>query len=161
MCAIVDANVVGEVFGNEKKPEEKRPEAGERFFEWLNGDRGVLVVGGKVSKELGRHGQYKEWARQAFLSGQLRRMDENAVRARTEKLKNEGVHKSDDPHILALAQISGARLLYSNDRDLHQDFKNPALIDKPRGKVYSTLESREFQDSHKRLLARTNLCRSI
>ena len=43
--------------------------------------------------------------------------------------------KSDDPHVLALALVAGARLLYTHDDDLKDDFKDPGLIRAPRGKV--------------------------
>ena len=43
---------------------------------------------------------------------------------------------SDDPHVIALAQESGARLLCSLDEALHTDFTNPRLINAPRGHVY-------------------------
>ena len=46
MCAIVDANVAGEVFGEGVSP------AGRKFFNWLNGGSGRLVVGGKLLQEL-------------------------------------------------------------------------------------------------------------
>ena len=39
MCAIVDANVASEVFGTD------RPEAGARFFDWINARSGRLFVG--------------------------------------------------------------------------------------------------------------------
>ena len=45
--------------------------------------------------------------------------------------------RSDDPHVLALARVSGARLLYTGDTDLIADFKDKKIIDSPRGKVYS------------------------
>ena len=60
---------------------------------------------------------------------------------------------------LALAQVSGARLLYSNDLTLHQDFGNRDLINRPRGKIYSTHAGGQIQDSHRRLLRRNDLCR--
>ena len=73
-----------------------------------------------------------------------------------------GAVKSDDPHIIALAQVSGARLLYSNDKSLQQDFKNKDLINNPRGKVYITNECRgNFSSGHKKLLVRRDLCQSI
>ena len=84
--------------------------------------------------------------------------DKLKVDAQVTTLKNGVAHKSNDSHVLALAQISGARLLYSNDTDLQQDFKNGGLINRPRGKVYSTRESQSFRDSHKTLLRRTDLC---
>ena len=49
MCAIVDANVAGEVFG------ENKPPAGKEFYNWLNTGRGQLVVGGKLLVELNKN----------------------------------------------------------------------------------------------------------
>ena len=46
MCAIVDASVSHEVFGD------NRTEAGIHFFDWLSGEQGKLVVGGKLRREL-------------------------------------------------------------------------------------------------------------
>jgi hypothetical protein len=47
-----------------------------------------------------------------------------------------GQCSSDDPHIIALAVESGARLLCSHDIELHRDFTNPVLINNPKGQVY-------------------------
>ena len=150
MCAIVDASIADQVFGS------NRPEAGVAFFNWIK-IRGRLVVGGKLLEELNRTSA-REWARQALNAGLIRSLSASKVEERTQTLQNEGSYKSNDPHVLALAQVSGARLLYSNDRDLQRDFQNRKLIDSPRGKVYSTLEHQSFRDSHKRLLRRRDLC---
>ena len=154
MCAIIDANVVGEVFGRE------RPEAGERFFRWLNDGNGRLVTGGRLSRELGQSQQYLEWSVQARLAGVLRTEDDGSVRGREKAIRNEGLCESDDPHILALALISGARLLYTNDQALQRDFGNPDLIAGPRGKVYSTLRRKDYAEAHRQLLSNRTLCRS-
>ena len=153
MCAIVDANVASEVFGSSPSP------AGDRFFDWIERGSERLVVGGKLLEELetGSPG-FREWARQAELSGTMRVFDESEVGARTEQIEREGIHTSDDPHVLALAQLSGARLLYSNDRGLRRDFKDTRLINNPAGHIYSTLMSRNFGRSHRRLLGRTDIC---
>ncbi len=90
----------------------------------------------------------------------MRVVNDEEVDTETKALKANGLCKSNDPHVLALAQVSGARLLYSNDKDLQQDFKNKALINSPRGKVYSTLENKDFTLSHRRLLGRNNLCQA-
>ena len=79
---------------------------------------------------------------------------------REEELSREGRCLSNDAHIIALGQISGARLLYSNDKALHEDFGNKRLIDRPRGKVYSTNERKDFTNIHARLLNNRNLCRN-
>ncbi|MYH42126.1 MAG: hypothetical protein F4017_01170 [Acidimicrobiaceae bacterium] len=68
-----------------------------------------------------------------------------------------GSCRSDDHHVIALAQISGARLLFSNDKDLHKDFKNRQLIDQPTGTVYSTLARNDFT-SHRRAQLRKHHC---
>ena len=60
--------------------------------------------------------------------------------------------------MIALAQISGARLLYTNDSNLQKDFTNRLLIKNPRGKVYTTMLSQDFNSTHRRLLTR-NVCR--
>ena len=104
--------------------------------------------------------QFLKWAREAQLAGRLRTTNRDAVTARTNEIEREGRHQSDDPHVLALAQISGARLLYTNDRALQRDFNNHRLIDEPRGKVYTTYRSRTFSDTHQKLLANKDLCRS-
>ena len=159
MCAILDANVAHEVFGVD------RPPAGEGFFNWLNEGGGRLVVGGKLRGELNRSSQaYRAWALQARLSGDLRRLDdplEMEVDTITEDLEQAAAMKSDDPHVIALAQVSGARLLYSNDSDLQDDFKDRRLINNPRGKVYSTLVNDNFTPNRRRqLVAREELCQS-
>ncbi len=79
---------------------------------------------------------------------------------REEKLLQEETCRSNDTHVIALAQISGARLLYSNDMALHKDFRNKSLIDKPRGKVYSTNKRKDFTSAQEKLLNDRNLCRS-
>ena len=154
MCAIVDANVVSEVFGSNLPP------AGEKFFDWLNKGSGRLVVGGKLFEELKQSStDFRLWGKEAQLAGKMRIVNESEVDARTEQIQNEGTIRSDDPHVIALAQVSRARLLYSNDGNLQQDFKNKSLIDDPRGKVYSTSGGGSFQRSHDRLLKDKNLCR--
>lgn len=148
MGAILDTNVVPEVFGR------NRPEAGKKFFDWINEGAGKLVVGGKLLEELERTPAREWiWIRQGILSTSVRMENEVKVKAYTKKLQNKGGFKSDDPHILALAQVSGARLLYSNDSDLHKDFKNSELINRPGGRVYSTIRGNgKIQKRHKGLL---------
>ena len=153
MCAILDASVAAEVF----RP--NGPEAGVEFLNWIKDGAGRLVVGGKLLEELNRTSA-REWARQALNAGLIRSVSARKVNTRTETLQNEGSCSSDDPHVIALAQVSGARLLYSNDNKLQRDFKNKTLIYGPRGKVYSTLRDQSFTNSHSRLLCRKDLCRT-
>ena len=154
MCAILDANVSSEVFGH------NRPQAGKGFFDWINSGSGRLVVGGKLLDELKRSSEgFRTWAVQARLAGRMTEENKREVGTRTAELQRGGEYKSDDLHILALAQVSEVRLLYSNDGDLQQDFGNKRLIDNPRGKVYSTRKNTSFTTTHKSLLGRNDLCR--
>lgn len=152
MCAIVDTNAAHEVFGSNRAD---RTGAGEGFFQWLSSGKGQLVVGGKLAQELRRVPKFCEWARQANLAGRgLINIDKNRVDEETEEVRNSGCLQSDDPHIIALAQVSGARLLFTNDKDLQDDFGNPDIINRPRGKTYSTLENKNFTNDKKELLER-------
>lgn len=151
MCVILDANVVHEVFGS------NRPPAGKEFFDWINRGKASahLIIGGKLSRELGKGSTgFRTWALEAQQAGRLIPVDDGKVNAKTEELERDGTCRSNDTHVIALAQIGRVRLLYSNDRDLQDDFKDKALIDRPRGKVYSTGVNEEFTDAHKRLLQR-------
>lgn len=152
MCAIVDVNVVHEVFGV------NRPEAGIRFRDWISSGSGRLVIGGQLKEELTRNQKFKEWTVQGRLSGQLHEIDENTVKEATTILEDSGACISDDPHIIALAQVSGARLLFTNDRDLQEDFGNRQLVNNPRGKIYTTRMGPRVTQSHRNLLRRKDLC---
>lgn len=153
MCAIVDANTAREVFSRD------RPPAGDRFLNWLNNGSGRLVAGGKLLRELEKLNDFRVWASVAVNFGKIRILDDVDVDARTELIKRKRI-VSDDPHVLAVAQIGGARLLYSNDKDLHSDFKNRKLIGNPSGSIYSTLGTRKFTKSHRLLLGRKDICLS-
>lgn len=153
MCAIVDANVSHEVFGSNPS------EAGDRFFGWINQGSERLVAGGRLLEELEVSSQgFRVWASQIAQAGKMRILNESEVSARTERIEQEGLHTSNDAHILAVAQLSGARLLFSNDKTLRNDFTNKKLIDNPQGKVYSTLRSQKFTQAHRLLLRRKDLC---
>ena len=161
MCAIVDAQVAHEVFSADPSP------AGYEFFEWLLKGRGRLVTGGKLNEELEDCSPgFREWASEAKRAGILIEENRRRVEDRTIELEHDAKHVSDDPHVLALAQISGARLLFSNDRPLGKDFRSKLLIDDPRGRVYHTRDiktlndNKQFSKTHKRLLSDTRLCRA-
>ena len=167
MCAILDANVVGEVFGS------KRTEAGKKFLDWIDEGNGRLICGGKLLEELKKSKKgssikkdsverFGKWAFVAEHTGKMKKINDEEVKTRTEQIQKKSI-RSNDPHILALAQVSGARLLYSNDKKLHKDFKNRDLIS-PAGFIYSTLKSKDLtrRDLQKlqKLLDKKGLCPS-
>lgn len=147
MCAIIDKSVVHRAFGN------KCTEAGNLFRKWIHKGRGRLVVGGEVKRELTENNNFKDWLREAERSKLVKLVDDDKVDRRATDILEGGLCKSNDRHVIALAQISGARLLYANDGNLENDFDNKRLIDKPRGKAYSRLD-------HRHLLERSDLCKS-
>lgn len=147
MCAIIDKDVLHQSFGDQKT------QAGLEFREWLN-HRGSLLIGGRLAQELDQNRAFRSWRAQATLAGRIRAIDDDAVDSREAALKASADLKSNDAHVIAVAQLGGARLLFSNDGKLHRDFKNQALVG---GKVYSTRQGGELRESHRRLL-RTSVC---
>lgn len=159
MCAILDANVVHEVFS-------KPNDAGKAFLDWITRGSHRLVIGGKNRQELGKYQELNRhggWISRLIQSGRIKQVDDTEVNNLAEQITRSGSCKSCDEHIIALAQLSGARLLYTNDQLLQKDFGNKELIDKPRGKVYSTRVTNEYDNSKfdegKRRLLNRNLCR--
>ena len=140
MCAIVDADSTGEIAAATASP------AARAFKESIAAGQCRLVVGGtRLRTELARSftaperakpTTVSEWVLEVDRAGQLVNCDDDTVDARAEAVEQSGLCVSEDFHIIALAQVASARMLYSKDKELHQDFTNPALLDQPRGKVY-------------------------
>ena len=146
MCAIVDANVGAEIIKNQPVP------ASQKFMKGMFQYRVRLAVGGELRLELAQVGGFAEWAEQLLRAGLLFIVNDNEVNDRAEQLRTSRELKSNDAHVLALAQLSGARVLYSRDQNLHSDFKNRKILSPP-GKIFSNAK-------HSRLLAKKGLCRS-
>ena len=167
MCAIVDANVRDQVFGNAQS------EAGAFFLNWLlkpNG--GTLALGGKLRQELSDDGRNRDFLRvygQLRLDGRVKDIPDEQVDSETATLQARRICRSNDAHVLALARVSGARLLYSNDQALQEDFNDPQIVNDPRGRVYTTLpiggrpyaaqrDAGIVTDAHRELLERADHC---
>ncbi len=158
MCAIVDANVVSELW------ESGGTAAGQAFRKAVEQGRVPLVLGGTLSDELSGAGEsMRRWLAELQLAGRLVQVDGEQVARRTSELNQVNVDgtaqcSSDDEHVIALALVSGARLLYTNDAALTDDFKDKTLVDAPRGRVYTTRASGDLRGGHRALLRRTDLC---
>lgn len=127
MCLIVDANVAC-VFLAGDNP----------VIEWLlrgNG-KGRLVASGLLKRELSKIDAVRRLLVQLERAGRLRSVNEAQLEAEQERLRLSGCCRSDDPHVLALAILSGARTLATFDRALTDDFHNARIISDPRGSVY-------------------------
>lgn len=148
MSIIIDNNVAGILFGNPTN----RPEAATKVLEYINNKNLIVVIGGKLKDELCGSNMVKKWLSEGLKSGTAKNFRKGKVKAREEILIQNNELMSDDPHVLALALESGARLLYSHDRRLGKDFKNRNIIPNPRGKIYKTNKSDDFTAAHQRLL---------
>ena len=152
MCAIIDNDVVAQAFGDKITP------AGRAFRDSLDQGKLQLVVGGLLVDELDQNGTSRKWRAIASPYGRVHTVARRHVEPLTSQLRTENSCVSNDEHVIALAQVSGARLLVSNDLDLHVDFKNKGLIDGPRGKVFSTHKLTSFTRGHRDLLDDSTLC---
>ena len=154
MCAIVDTNVGHEVFSPESQSE-----AGKHFYAWLmrrNG--GTMVSGGGHLRELNRNADFKRVFGERLRAGRARQIPDAEVDAEAANLRAARVCRSNDEHILALARLSSARLLFTNDNALQDDFRDRGIVPGTRGRVYTTGQSQRVSGAHRSLLRRTDLC---
>jgi hypothetical protein len=144
MCLIVDNNIVHRVLLQPDDNDFKH------VHQALFGSRppiAEIVYGGKkLMGEYARSTAVIEVLLQLRRAGRAKVEDSDQVDDEANRVAKTGFCKSDDEHIIALARVSGVRLLCSLDKNLADDFTNKALIDKPRGKVYK-------YSSHRKLLS--------
>jgi predicted nucleic acid-binding protein len=126
MCLIVDANAAGDFLARRSV-----------VTDWLLGRRGNprLVAAGKLKEELFRIGSVGRLLAQLERAGRLRSPPSETVSLEEKHLRGQKC-KSNDVHVLALAIVSGARTLVTQDVALINDFRNAIIINKPRGSVY-------------------------
>lgn len=106
-----------------------------------------LVLGGRLEDEYYGHHRLKKVFLELIRAGRLVKFPRPVVDTEENHIARNFIIRSNDPHVLALARISGARILCSRDQPLHADFTDKRLVDNPRGKVWQS-------DSHNHLLLR-------
>ncbi len=132
MCVIVDVNCAFLVFV-------ASPHADFiPLSEWLGDPKkdGCVVVGGQLRRELGRRDETRRYILGLARAARAKIFPDSAIDEETVRLKRSGGCRCNDPHVIALARISGARTLCSRDKALHADFKNPNLVCDPPGAIY-------------------------
>jgi predicted nucleic acid-binding protein len=134
MCIIVDANVARHLSAP--------TDDGEPILKWLLRGKGGLVVGGHLKKELARSGL------RAILvvlnqAGRLHTLDDDRVMAASKQISDKGICCSNDCHVIAVAIVSGCRLIFTKDQDLHKDAKNTNIL-RPAASIYQTKEHRHL-----------------
>lgn len=133
MCLIVDINVAHKVLLVSDDPDFKDV----HICLFTNSNpRGSLAYGGKLLNEYGRSPEIIRKLAELDRAGRARKVDDDLVDEEMKRIIQSGICKSDDEHIIALARVGRVRLLCSHDKDLHTDFTNKTLLDKPRCKVY-------------------------
>jgi hypothetical protein len=143
MCVVVDANRASSVFGTGD------PEFAP-VLDWLQ-SRGTLIYGGKLAAELLRVGKAASYLRALRQAGRARLWPEAEVEERQRKITDLRVCKSNDPHVLALVCLSGARTVCTEDKNLWADLRNRAVVSKPKVGIYRT-------ERHRALLKHTPGC---
>ena len=108
--------------------------------------------------ELGRNAGFVRWIRTAQRAGRARRISDEDVDAQTDALRTQGICRSDDEHVIALARLSGARLLFTNDNALQDDFRDRQIVRGTQGRIYTTQRSGDVSRTHRDLLSRRDLC---
>ena len=138
MCIILDNNKLGPFF-NHKRNEDSTP-----IHDWIEKRSGKLVYsfGGKFGTEMSSNAKKK--LRGLDQSGKAKQIHHSELTKQARKIPENIVFKSDDKHIISLARASGARLLYTEDKDLMEDFKNTQLINNPKGKIYSRAKNKDL-----------------
>lgn len=138
MCLIIDANCISEFLGNSP--------AAKPVAQWLMKRTSKLALGGsKLSGEYRKCGRILLILKELQARGQIHKCSDDLVDMKEAEI--DGNIKSDDPHIIAIAILSGARLLYSHDQLLHMDFSRLA----PKGKIYQS-------ENHAHLLQSAPCC---
>lgn len=128
MALIIDANRAGD-FSSEQRGHAVY------ILRCIEEKKLKVAVGGRLLRELGStclRDLLSEWGR----AGILDRLQNSEVDAEEERCRKKGL-RSDDPHVIAVALLSNARLLYTEDEYLIDDFKNINFL-RPKGKIFKT-----------------------
>jgi predicted nucleic acid-binding protein len=142
MCIIIDANVASEIV--EPSSEDAGP-----VIASISSGRLKVISGHKMKEEL-LNCKFRRLYKVLLQAGRLVEFADNAIDDELDAIEPARL-QSNDAHIIALARVSGARVLFSKDQNLHQDFTNPLLLSNPRGKVYQCRE-------HEHLLNNRRAC---
>lgn len=131
MCIIVDANVIGGMLGDPANVDAAP------VRRWIESGRGRIVYSteGRFGSEI--VGKARAKLQQYYQAGKAIFVPHGDFREMEVRLLRDGGLRSNDFHVIALAQATHVRLLYTRDAELMKDFKNKMIINNPPGKVYS------------------------
>ena len=97
----------------------------EPVHKWLENKNGKLVYSThkKIKEELDNVPKMKNRLNTYRQAGKAQLIDPKKVEEKINDIKRSYELKSNDPHILGLAKASDTKILCSNDKKLHEDFK--------------------------------------
>ena len=131
MCVIIDANVWPAFCAD--------PTAAtlSEVDRWLTSGKGRVVYGGtKYGEELAQVAAAVQLLFSYAQAGMAKKYPDGPIDTDAARLKQDPQTESNDHHILALARVSGARILCTGDKALMSDFTNRSLVPTPRGRVF-------------------------
>ena len=147
MCVIVDNSARNEVFGKTATATGRKLEGS------FDNQKTRLVLGGGLRKELMQNKRFRIWFVEADRKGSVHRACDACVNDQTTQLNISQVCQSNDTHVIALAQISGCKILCAVDRALQVDFTSTNLIN---GRVLPI--NRPWRSTHNQLMSWTRNC---
>jgi hypothetical protein len=137
MCLIVDTNQRDAFFGRPTNP------AYAPAVAWITSGGGRLVYGGKLRTEFATRPGVARLLDAWVKSGRAVLYADDLVESEERRVLAIGI-RSDDEHVLALARLSGARLICTEDADLIVDTRDKRILDKPRARIYQRAEHAEL-----------------
>ncbi len=147
MCLIIDANKMADLVNRSAHVDHKP------IYRWLAAQGGVVALGGRLLDELNKIGGARRLLVGWLRAGRAFLYDSAEVNGEESDVVGSGLCRSDDPHVIALARVSGARVLFSADQELGTDFTNLELVPRPPGRIYKNA-------AHAHLLRDAPRCRS-
>lgn len=136
MCIIIDNDTAHRVFCRED--DVNYGVVRQALFETRSRRAVTLVSGGKLHEELCNNHTVEACLTELDRAGRIRILSTEKVEQEVTKLKQSGLLLSNDPHVIAVARLSRARVLCSQDGNLHRDFRNKKLVDQPRGHIFTS-----------------------
>jgi hypothetical protein len=145
MCLIVDANCAAVTFCNQQDGNSAP------IIKWLLERDGCVVYGGRLAIELLQLGRVAKFLAELKRAARAIALEDSVINAEETVVAELKQLRSDDPHVIALARVSGARTLRTEDQALMNDFKDVSLVPRPQGRIYRNA-------SHARLLCHCAGC---
>lgn len=111
---------------------------GQAIRNWIMG-YGRIAAGGGLLREYRRRSREHDFVRyfnRLVGAGRVLLVDCEKVDEKSKIVASAGLMRSNDHDVIALALVAHARALWSNDNLLIDDFKDAAIISRPRGVVF-------------------------